>query len=650
MKATLALVGNKIHLKIMPYDRLSKEAAKSVRGGRWLESARAWTYPLNFNTCQEIREKIGDDGLGAEIEIKPGLWKWAENEAIRLEYVPSADSLELASLPRLEKENPALLAAASNRPFQTVGISFAAAHRSVCLADEPGLGKTIQTIGAQIEGNVTGPVLVIAPKTAAELTWPAQLEYWAPDERVTSLANLTPAKRQAALESYVAGIGRQPFGNYVKRQWLVINPYWVMAKASLDAKGNYRFPKKDRDKGIGMEYKMPELFDIEWASVIVDESQDILVTPSMNRKKWIQARVGIENLKMQDNAMRMAMSGTPMRGKQENFYGTLQWLLPSKYTSYWKWVERHFHMEAKVNDAGFQEKEIGKIIDLGALFKENSEVVLRRTKLEVAKDLPPKIYGGEPLDPNDPNSPVGVWLHMGSKQRKQYEQLELDGSVRLDGGTMMVNGVLGEWTRLKQLANSAGSFIDGEFKPAMPSCKMEWILNFLNERGIAAKPDGDGKVIIASQYAEMCIMIQKVLEKEKIPSYLLIGKTSAAKRRDMMDGFMNDTGSEAVRVFILSTKAGGVSLTLDSADDVVIVDETYNPDDQLQIEDRAHRVSRPDHQVSIWYLRTLGTKEEAIAAVTGMRSDRMALILDGSRGVDIRKEIKSYRPRDRRAA
>ena len=83
------------------------------------------------------------------------------------------------------------------------------------------------------------------------------------------------------------------------------------------------------------------------------------------------------------------------------------------------------------------------------------------------------------------------------------------------------------------------------------------------------------------------------------------------------------------------------------ADDVVIWDETFIPDNQLQVEDRAHRVSRPDHQVSIWYLRTRDSIEEAIAATTGGRQAVLDTILDKSRGVDVRKRIKEYIPKSK---
>ena len=81
-----------------------------------------------------------------------------------------------------------------------------------------------------------------------------------------------------------------------------------------------------------------------------------------------------------------------------------------------------------------------------------------------------------------------------------------------------------------------------------------------------------------------------------------------------------------------------MALTLDRADDLVILDETFIPDDQEQVEDRIHRVSR-NHKVTIHYLRTLGTIEESIALKTAERDDLQKRIIDGERGVEYARSL-----------
>jgi SNF2 family DNA or RNA helicase len=89
------------------------------------------------------------------------------------------------------------------------------------------------------------------------------------------------------------------------------------------------------------------------------------------------------------------------------------------------------------------------------------------------------------------------------------------------------------------------------------------------------------------------------------------------------------------RVLLLGTEAGGVSLTLDAADDVWITGETWVPDDQEQVEDRAHRTSRTDHQVTVTYIRTDGTIERDLAGDNEWKDETQKRVLDGRRGVEV---------------
>jgi SNF2 family DNA or RNA helicase len=88
------------------------------------------------------------------------------------------------------------------------------------------------------------------------------------------------------------------------------------------------------------------------------------------------------------------------------------------------------------------------------------------------------------------------------------------------------------------------------------------------------------------------------------------------------------------RVLLLSTMAGGVSLTLDAADDLVLIDETDNPDDQEQTEDRVHRTSRTDHQVTIYHLISEGSIDESISVGNLGHDFAQKAVLDGRRGVE----------------
>lgn len=220
----------------------------------------------------------------------------------------------------------------------------------------------------------------------------------------------------------------------------------------------------------------------------------------------------------------------------------------------------------------------------------------------------------------------------------------------LDNGTLVANGVLAELTRLKQFATCYGRLdevfdVDGyaipKFVPEMPSNKFDWLVEFLAELGIIPKEPQTGpearKVVVASQFTSVINLYEQELNKMGIATAKITGGVNAKKRQEAVAQFQSDEGPQ---VFLLNTIAGGVALTLDRADDIVILDETFIPDDQNQVEDRVHRVSR-DHNVTVHYVRSLGTIEERIARLTFDRDDIQKQILDGERGINFARQIIS---------
>jgi SNF2 family DNA or RNA helicase len=142
------------------------------------------------------------------------------------------------------------------------------------------------------------------------------------------------------------------------------------------------------------------------------------------------------------------------------------------------------------------------------------------------------------------------------------------------------------------------------------------------------------KVVIASQYTKVVDAFARQLHKDGIQSYTLTGDTKMAARKDMVEDFQTNPDSPAV--FFINTFAGGVAITLDAADDLIFLDETYIPDDQEQVEDRIHRVSRI-HNVTIWNLKSIGSVEEGKARIAYERELVTKDLLDGPRGIEFAK-------------
>jgi SNF2 family DNA or RNA helicase len=142
----------------------------------------------------------------------------------------------------------------------------------------------------------------------------------------------------------------------------------------------------------------------------------------------------------------------------------------------------------------------------------------------------------------------------------------------------------------------------------MPSNKIEWIVDFMRER-----EDTDAKVVIASNFTEVIELTADVLRKEGWEVLTLTGATSDKNRRLLQSRFQNT--DDGLRVVILNTKAGGESITLDAADEMIVMDDPWKSDTSKQLHDRIHRVSRI-HQVTVYWLLSTGTIEEWMASLT----------------------------------
>jgi SNF2 family DNA or RNA helicase len=610
----------------IPYNpELIEDLKDCVPGVRWDKQGRVWHAPLDMQVCQDIAALARSWGAG--LTIRPDVADWARSEKTRVAGIvaPTDVSRNFDLLSNLRATRHELIEAMSEKPWQIPGAQFIASQRRVIVADEPGLGKTVQAIAALVEENVTGPILVVAPKSAVDITWPDEIERWLGTSEIVARisADMKPAERRLMID-YAGQI-------QTKRCWVLIGPSYLRIRADLDNHGNFVRDANGRKIIRVVNHAIPELFSVEWSAVIVDESHETLAgqSPGVGKRKWSAQRLGLSALRIKTGGFRIAMSGTPFRGKTENIFGTLQWLAPDKYTSFWNWVKRHYGITDSFTGFGAGIIKGDQILDETRFFNELKPYMIRRTYGEVAKDMPPKFYGGTHLDPTDDDSPIAVWLPLTKAQERQYDKVVKEALLYLGSEQWTVNGALAEMVRLKQIANSC--LIAGDKAIAdVPSNKVSWLLDFLRER-----QESGIKVLVASQFTSFLKMVSEELNKAKIDHYMLTGQTSSKSRVAQRSAFQADGGAS---VFLLNTKAGGVSLTLDAADDVVICDQTWIPDDQLQIENRAYRVSRY-HHVNIWYLASLNTIDEDIAVLNNQREGAIFSVLDKQRGVSLVKAL-----------
>jgi SNF2 family DNA or RNA helicase len=639
MKVQASVVGHRIHVKGVGAD--IRDLHEQIPGANFSKTARAWTLPLSMDSCRALRETFKE-----LLEIKPSLWQWAgdarKHERSQARLGRKHSGVALRVIPDLY---PAVAEAMASRPYQATAARFISEGRAVLVADTPGLGKTLEAIAGCLESasQAAGPYLICAPATSLSVVWEREI-LMRTDDAVPWVVEGSAAQRAASLAEAL------DTGFDLSSTWIIINIEMLRTKSMWVCPScGAEYVASDRPRSAVVscghdvkkvktrhDHKYPQLFEREWGGIIMDECQRSLIrttgTPT-------QTRAGAKLLRVRSDGVKVALSGTPMRGKAPRLWGTLNWLRPDIYTSYWSWVERFF----KVNTYG-RAREIGNLRPerMGDLNKSLNAIMLRRTKAEVSPELPPKQYMGSPLNPRDPDSPAAVWLSMTPAQAKAYAQMKKMGTAVVDSGRLGAVGLLAEQTRMKMFATCYMKMDGMRALPTLPSNKFDWLVQFLTERSII---DGDdiptGKVVIVSQFTSILEMIGHELEhKYGVPTLAITGKVTGSRRAEAERAFNSDRSR--FYVLLLNTKAGGVSITLDAADDMVFLDETHDPDDQEQAEDRINN-RRPEEKVATrryWYLKSLGTIDEAIAATNLSLDKQGKQLLDGRRGLEYVRVIQ----------
>jgi Zierdtviridae DNA helicase len=302
--------------------------------------------------------------------------------------------------------------------------------------------------------------------------------------------------------------------------------------------------------------------------------------------------------------MKIASSGTPWKERLDRAWGTINWLYPKEFGSYWKFARQYFGIEpekwgyGKVGDKPLNNKAFTDML---------RPYYLVRTKAEVAPQLKPIEYAGTP-PPGNPAGPVGVYIDLDEKQLKAYRDMEDAGLAQLaDGSYILANGTLPEMMRLKQFAISHGARDNkGNFRPSLPSNKLDWILEFLEER-----KELTGKVVIASQFTKIVNLFTQEIRKAKWEVVTITGESSDRQRDHAQDVFMH--GSP--RVAMINVFAGGEAIDLSAADEMIFIDEPWTDNIIKQAENRIQNLAKRQ-QLTIYRLRSAGTVDEVIAAMT----------------------------------
>lgn len=433
----------------------------------------------------------------------------------------------------------------SLRPYQQAGYNwfhFLQQYRfGGLLADDMGLGKTVQTLALlQEQKESLGPQdaktsLLIVP-TSLIFNWQKEAEKFVPNLRVHLHTGGNRSKDNFAFSHFD----------------LVITTYGI-ARIDDELLSSYFF-----------NY------------IILDESQNI----KNPRSKSFSA---IKQLKSKH---KLALSGTPIENSVADIWSQMHFANPGLLGSY-TYFQKEFVQTIE------KKKDEEKARRLQAIIKP---FVLRRTKSQVATELPPK-------------SEQIFYCSMSEEQLEYYERIKSEyRNALLDGafsGKASQIALLQGLTKLRQLANHP-QMVDKDYHGG--SGKFDAAIELME----SIIKEGN-KLLIFSQFVKHLEIFRSHFDQHKIPYAYLDGSTTD---RDLAVKSFKER--QDIQVFLISIKAGGVGLNLTEADYVFILDPWWNPAVEQQAIDRSHRIGQVKN-VFIYKFISKDSIEEKILALQGMK-------------------------------
>src|SRR5690349_3891624 len=289
--------------------------------------------------------------------------------------------------------------------------------------------------------------------------------------------------------------------------------------------------------------------------VILDESQAI-----KNPSSKVTRAAGLLNAKH-----RLCMSGTPLQNNTFDIFAQMNFLNPGMLGTM-EFFRQEFAMPIDKFGEEDRKEHLKKIL---------YPFILRRTKEQVAKDLPEK-------------QEMILFCEMEDEQRKIYDAYRNDfrdkilGTIETQGIHKSQLTILQGLMKLRQICDSP-AILNEQEKFENHSIKLDELAREITEN------IGNHKALIFSQFLGMLALIRAKLDELGVKYEYFDGSTSAPDRETAIQSFQNN---EEVRVFLISLKAGGVGLNLTAADYVYIVDPWWNPAVEQQAIDRTHRIGQ----------------------------------------------------------
>lgn len=440
-------------------------------------------------------------------------------------------------------------------PYQNAGIEFIITRPNTLLADQPGLGKTIQAVGSMNELRARR-TLIVCPASLKN-NWAKEIAKW------------------STQDSFSVGIADKIFPS---TESVIIN-FEILKK----------FHKELRSR--------------VWDLIVVDEAHNLKNPKSQRTKEVYGGGYGKGRVKPLRGKVRLWLTGTPILNKPIDLFPMCKEFDPQGLGKDWE----HFvyrYCNAHEGSFGLDTSGSSNLEELK--FKLRSSFMLRRLKSQVLTDLPPKRRQIIELPARGMVKVVRDELSFFEQNMATLEGLNerFNPEEPIDpvAAMALVHEITGDTMsekaekldRVEGLMFESAAVLRKDVAIAKTPMSIEYIKRLL---------EAEDKVIVFAHHKEVIDML-----KEAFPDHACItGETPVKKRQEEVDKFQET----ATPVFIGNIQAAGVGHTLTASTHVVFVEITWVPAEMSQAEDRAHRIGQLGN-VHIHYLVVEGSLEANI--------------------------------------
>ena len=481
---------------------------------------------------------------------------------------------------------PSILVGGSLKEYQLKGLQWMISlynnNLNGILADEMGLGKTIQTISLLTylieKKKQNGPFLVIVPLSTLT-NWNLEFEKWAPS--IARVVYKGPPQARKQQQQQIR------YGNF---QVLLTT---------------YEYIIKDR----------PVLSKIKWIHMIIDEG---------HRMKNSSSKLSATLTQYYSTRYRLILTGTPLQNNLPELWALLNFVLPTIFKSvksFDEWFNTPFANTGGQDKMELTEEE--QILVIRRLHKVLRPFLLRRLKKDVEKDLPDK-------------TEKVIKCKFSSLQSRLYKQMVTHNKLVVSdgkGGKTGARGLSNMIMQLRKLCNHPFVFdeVENQMNPLNTSNDLLWRTSGkfeLLDRVLPKYQQTGHRVLMFFQMTAIMDIMEDFLRYRGITYLRLDGTTKSDDRSDLLREF--NAPNSPYFMFLLSTRAGGLGLNLQTADTVIIYDSDWNPHQDLQAQDRAHRIGQKN-EVRILRLISSNSVEEKILERAKYKLDMDGKVIQAGR-------------------